>query len=193
MSEVVTIIIVIILVLTFFLNYESKYSDLTYVVSNLDGKPYLVRNRDDKQQAADLMSQIKTNLTKIVDYMEKNHISDPRVKRLIEKFRPDNISESIPNTSYTSYSVNKGEKIVFCIRSKDEYEKLEDLNTMMFVAIHELAHIMTKSIGHTEEFWDNMKYLLKKAIKINVYKPIDYKSNPTDYCGTKITDTPLDI
>jgi hypothetical protein len=193
MSEVATVIIVIILVLTFFLHYESKYSDLTYVISNLDGKSYLVRNREDKQEAADLMSQIKGNLTKIVDYLEKNHISDPRVKRLVEKFRPENISESIPNTSYTSYSVNKGEKIVFCIRSKDEQEKLEDLNTMMFVAIHELAHIMTKSVGHTDEFWDNMKYLLKKAITINVYKPVDYKASPTDYCGTKITDTPLDI
>ena len=54
-----------------------------------------------------------------------------------------------------------------------------------------LAHIMTKSIGHTEEFWANMRYLLKKGIKIGVYKPVDYKKNPVPYCGTEITDSPL--
>ena len=117
-------------------------------------------------------------------------MSDPKVRRLVKKYRPSKISESLPNTNYTSYSVNKGEKIVFCIRSKKTH-KLVGINTMMFVAIHELAHVMTKSVGHTEEFWDNMKYLLKKGIKIGVYKAIDYKKNPVPYCGTEITDSPL--
>ena len=50
---------------------------------------------------------------------------------------------------------------------------------------------MTKSIGHTEEFWDNMRYLLKKGIKIGVYNNENYKDNPKAYCGTQITDSPL--
>ena len=33
----------------------------------------------------------------------------------------------------------------------------------MFVAIHELAHIMTESVGHEPEFWDNMGFLLEKS------------------------------
>ena len=37
---------------------------------------------------------------------------------------PEKLSESIPHTDYTSYSVNKGEQIVFCLRSKDKEEKL---------------------------------------------------------------------
>ena len=69
--------------------------------------------------------------------------------------------------------------------------KIVDTNTMMFVAIHELAHLMTKSIGHTPEFWNNMKYLLQKAIKIGIYTAVDYKSKPVPYCGTTITDSPL--
>ena len=89
--------------------------------------------------------------------------------------------------------MNKGEKIVFCIRSKDEKQELVDINTIMFVAIHELAHVMTKSIGHTEEFWNNMKFLLKKGIDIGVYKQHDYKNDPVPYCGTEITDSPLQI
>ena len=160
------------------------------MVSNIDGESYLVRNREDKQQACDLLASVKKNLLRIVKYLEENNISDPKVKRLVSKYKPQNISESIPNTNYTSYSVNKGEKIVFCIREKKTHT-LVDINTMMFVAIHELAHVMTKSIGHTEEFWDNMKYLLKKAIKLGLYKDEDYKNNPKAYCGTQITDSPL--
>uniref|UniRef100_A0A6C0JCN7 WLM domain-containing protein n=1 Tax=viral metagenome TaxID=1070528 RepID=A0A6C0JCN7_9ZZZZ len=190
MNEFIAVIIIVILVLCFFIHYESQYSELTYVVSSIDGESYLVRNREDKQRACDLLATIKKNLNSIVKYLEKNNISDPKVKRLVSKYRPQNISESIPNTNYTSYSVNKGEKIVFCIREKKTHE-LVDINTMMFVAIHELAHVMTKSIGHTEEFWDNMRYLLKKGIKLGIYKEENYKDNPKPYCGTQITDSPL--
>ncbi len=61
----------------------------------------------------------------------------------------------------------------------------------MFVAIHELAHLMTKSIGHKPEFWDNMKFLLEIGIELGVYTKQDFAKNPVKYCGTKITDTPL--
>ena len=59
-----------------------------------------------------------------------------------------------------------------------------------FVVLHELAHIMTKSIGHTKEFWNNFKFLLQNAADIGVYTPIDYKRKPKEYCGMKITDNP---
>lgn len=190
MNELALTIILIILILVFFMHYESKYSELTYVTSNIDNEQYLVRNREDKVEAANMIATIKKNLIDIVTHLKNNNMSDPKVRRLVKKYRPGKISESLPNTNYTSYSVNKGEKIVFCIRSKKTH-KLVGINTMMFVAIHELAHVMTKSVGHTEEFWDNMKYLLKKGIKIGVYKPVDYKKNPVPYCGTEITDSPL--
>jgi hypothetical protein len=190
MSELVSTIIIVVLLLVVLLHYESKYSELTYITSTVDGKQYMVRNREDKLEAANMLATIRNNLLKIVAYLRKNNYSDPKVKRLVEKYKPEKISESLPNTNYTSYSVNKGEKIVFCIRSKKTH-KLANINTMMFVAIHELAHVMTVSIGHTDEFWDNMKYLLKKGIKIGVYKAVDYKNKPTPYCGTTITDSPL--
>ncbi len=190
MNQLISILILIILILSVFLHYESKYAELTYVTSTIDKKQYLVRNREDRQEAANLLAIITDNLSRIVEYLAKNNKSDPKVKRLIRNYRPNKISESLPNTNYTSYSVNKGEKIVFCIRSK-KTNKLIDINTMMFVAIHELAHVMTKSIGHTEEFWDNMKYLLKKGIKLGIYNKVDYKRSPVPYCGTEITDSPL--
>ena len=66
-----------------------------------------------------------------------------------------------------------------------------DNNTMMFVAIHELAHLMTKKIGHPPEFWDNMKFLLEVGVKENIYIKQDFANNPKDYCGMTITDSPL--
>jgi len=62
---------------------------------------------------------------------------------------------------------------------------------MLFVAIHEIAHLMTKSIGHNEEFWGNMRFLLKESIEMNIYVKEDYYNNPVDYCGTVINDSPL--
>jgi leucyl aminopeptidase (aminopeptidase T) len=174
------------------MNYETVHADLTYVTSPIDGRSYLVRNRKDKLSAANLLAEIRQRLIRLTDYLKTNYISDEKVSRLVSKFDPDAVSESIPNTSYTSYSVNKGEKIVFCLRAKDETAKLVDINTMMFVAIHELAHIMTTSVGHTEEFWSNMRYLLKKAIKVGVYEVHDYKNNPVKYCGIQITQSPLE-
>ena len=49
-NTLIAIVIVIILVLCFFLHYESKYSELTYVQSEVDGEQYLVRNRKDKKE-----------------------------------------------------------------------------------------------------------------------------------------------
>ena len=65
------------------------------------------------------------------------------------------------------------------------------LNTITFVALHEMAHIITKSIGHTDKFWKNFKFLLQQAIKLGIYKKVDYSANPKTYCGMKVTDTPL--
>jgi predicted metal-dependent hydrolase len=122
----------------------------------------------------------------------KNKLKDD-IARLVRNFNPDAFSETTPDAKYTSYSVNKGEKIVFCLRDKKDGEYLVKENIMTFVAIHELAHLMTKSIGHEPEFWNSFKLLLKIAIDNGIYKNIDFNSTPKDYCGVKITDTPLKL
>jgi len=113
------------------------------------------------------------------------------IARLVSNFNPNAFSETTPDSKYTSYSVNKGEKLVMCLRSKQEDEKLVKENIMSFVAIHELGHLMTKSIGHDPEFWNNMRLLLKIAVDNGLYKNIDFNSKPEPYCGINISDTPL--
>ena len=113
------------------------------------------------------------------------------IKRLLDNYRPDSLSENTPNSAHTAYSENKGERVVFCLREKTTGEPLMDLNTMSFVALHELSHLMTRTIGHDQEFWDNFRIILRIAIKNGIYQCVDYNMNMTVYCGQPITDTPL--
>ena len=112
------------------------------------------------------------------------------IERLVSNFNPNAFSETTPDSKYTSYSVNKGEKIVFCIRDKKDGENLVKENIMTFVAIHELGHLMTKSIGHKSEFWENFKFLLENAKSAGIHDPTDYKKSPEKYCGMTIHDNP---
>ena len=174
----VLIVIIVIVYVSLKMHLENISSEVDYVISGYDQHSYLVRNLPDKNKAADLLSLIRQRLITLTEYLRRVYPNDPRTQRLLEKFNPDKLSEGGPNGLYTSYSVNKGEKIVFCIRQRDQQEKLLDINTMIFVAIHELAHIMTQSVGHTPEFWNNMKFLLQVAttdLKIYAYQPYHQK------------------
>lgn len=190
MNEIIKLIIIGMILTSIVMMYQSKYSLLTYVKSDVDKETYLVQRRDDSQKAANLLGNLKQKLSKLIKIMKEKHPNDKRVIRLQKRFNPDNISESIPGSKYTSYSVNKGEKLVFCIRKKDTQELIK-LNTIIFVAIHELAHLMSISIGHTDEFWDNMRFILRDAIKYKIYKEQDFRKKPEPYCGIKITSSPL--
>ena len=190
MKNFTSIFISILLLSTLYIHFENKKSDVNYIVSKVDKRKYLVQNHHDKQQAADNLATIRKNLVKLVQELKKKNQSNVDIERMVNNFNPNNISESTKDNKFTSYSVNKGEKIVFCLRSRDEKNKLVDINIMMFVALHELAHTMTKSIGHTEEFWNNFRILLKNARKLGIYKRVNYDEKPVDYCGTKITNDP---
>ena len=190
MKDFTSFFICIILITILYIHLENKFTDVEYIKSKVDGNKYLVRNLKDKQEAADLLAQIRANLVKVSQELKKTNNDNVDVNRMINNFNPDNLSESTHENKYTSYSVNKGEKIVFCMRSRDEKQKLVDLNIMMFVALHELAHTMTKSVGHTQEFWNNFRVLLRNARKLGVYKRVNYNDKPVEYCGTKITDDP---
>ena len=107
----------------------------------------------------------------------------------------DKIMETLPTSQYTAYSENKGEKLALCLnageKSDEGNEQLIDEHTLMFVSIHELSHIATKSIGHKNEFWENFKFLLQEAHEAGIHKPKDYGAEgPQPYCGMDIRDNP---
>lgn len=237
MIEIVNAIIIITLIVIIYKYFEAASYDVVMVKSQINGKEYLVRNMEDKQEAANLLGKLATKLENLVNVIKtngyegiyakymKNDVqkensggsnvkdlvegqeggsSDTQllenkmkmklkddIERLVKNFNPDAFSETTPDSKYTSYSVNKGEKVVMCMRSKTDDEKLVKENIMTFVAIHELGHLMTKSIGHDPEFWNNMRLLLKIAIDNGIYKNIDFNKKPEPYCGITISDTPL--
>ncbi len=169
---------------------DSDSFNLRCIISKVDGNTYCVRERSKLELAVDLLAEATKNMKKLVKYMEKKYSSNPAVKRLVENFNPDKISETLPTSEHTAYSENKGEKMAFCLNEDKQGTRLIDLSTLTFVAIHELAHLMTVSIGHKEEFWDNFKFLLKNAKEAGIYEPVDYSKSPVQYCGTRIDENP---
>ena len=205
------------IVIIIILNYvKNKKKDISLVESSLDGDSYLVRNLPDNKQAANRLAFIRNKLTEVVDLLKPETNSAKKLynkyiktdeklkkeitfdefssslKQIVRKYKDNSktFSESTPDAKYTSYSVNKGEQLVFCLRLKKEGDRLVPKNTILFVALHELSHLMTKSIGHGPDFWNNFRFILKVAIDNKIYQSIDFNNNPEPYCGISITDTP---
>jgi len=171
--------------------WESDAFNLKCVISDVDGNRYCVRERLKLQLVADLLAKTTQKLKKLVNHMGRKYPDRANVKRLVEKFNPKRVYETLPTSEYTAYSENKGEKIAFCVtKQKEGNEDLIDENTLMFVGIHELAHVASEKIGHGDEFWKNFKFLLIDAAEIGIYKPQDYKKKNVSYCGMQITDNP---
>lgn len=185
------VIIFGILGLCVYIYFSSDDFQLKCIVSTVDGNKYCVREREKLQDAADMLANVNVKCKKLVDYMNEKHGSDDNVQRLVNGYNPKRIMETLPTSEYTAFSENKGEKLAFCLNKQREgVSNMIDEHTLMFVALHELSHIATKSIGHKTEFWDNFKFLLQNAKECGVHDPEDYKKKPIEYCGMEIKDNP---
>jgi hypothetical protein len=168
--------------------------NLKCVISGVDGKTYCVRDRAKLNKAADLFANVSRKCSQLVAYVAEKHPDDPKVQRLVEKFNPDVFCETLPTSEFTAYSENKGEKIAMCLnrKSKEDTESnMINFHTLVFVAIHELAHIMTEQENHPQIFWQNFKFLIQNAKKAKIHFPKDYKKTPQEYCGMTIGDNPF--
>lgn len=169
----------ILLILILVLWFRFKY---TFVKSNVDNRTYLVKNTEYFQESADLLGEINIRLQKLI-----THVSDKEYyKKNLSMYNPSKLSENILEID-TAYTVNKGQIMLFCLDDRKDKYKLHDINTMMYVAVHELAHIGCKSIGHTDEFKAVFKSLLKYAVIHKLYTYIDYSKHKETYCGINLT------
>jgi len=184
------IFIAVILLFCLRIYYESDAFNLKCIIASKDGNKYCVREREKLELAANLLATVTQRMKDMVKYMKEKHPEDPRTIRLVEGFNPKKVNETLPTSELTAYSENKGEKLAFCLNTTKEGNKLIDINTLTFVALHEFSHIMTESIGHKQDFWQNFKYLLENAKAAGIYNPVDYKKDPKEYCGMKINDNP---
>lgn len=166
-------------------------TNLEPIKSSVDNREYYVQaDKEDSQEAANLIAEIRQKLVILVNHIYKLYPPDDEMVVLLrENFNPDVLKEGAEGTGKTtSYSINKGEEIILCLRNKN---KLMDVNVMMYVAIHELAHLANRTVGHDSSFWETFVTLLKEAINIGVYQHHEFDKKPIEYCGMTISSDPL--
>lgn len=168
---------VLLILLTFYLIYklntvrEEKYTD------SHDSKTIIYL----KKKTRKLINKLKRS-----EFKEKKEVKrlirnwSGVIKQLKIKYK----SESI------AYSVNKGERIHICLTDPKTGKLIKDKNTMFFVLLHELAHVMTKEYSHNEAFWNNFRFLLRFSIRERMYKYVNYKENAVTFCGKYINHNP---
>jgi predicted metal-dependent hydrolase len=118
----------------------------------------------------------------------------PYIEQLERNLVNVEIRESSSNTVHTSYTVNKGEQVVFCLRSKEisQYLKtsnIHDKNVIMYVALHEIAHVACPEYQHTPLFMKIFKFFTEVAIDIGLYDKIEFDITPHEYCGIMISES----
>jgi hypothetical protein len=182
----VSIFFVLFLLYIAYCNYN-KDQDVSSELATFDNQIYVVSNDELKEEKANTLAYINQCILKLLDHIrdDKNH----HIKKLCDRYSQDTLIENVDKKEYRAYSLNKGERIALCLENKDG-SLITDTNLLLFVTFHELAHIMSDSIGHTKEFWNHMKFLLEEAEKINLYQPVDYKKHPKNYCGMEVNSTP---
>lgn len=190
--ESVIFCIILFIVLYFSITYYNNRNH-TYVKAD-DGNEYRVQIAEDNKESANLLSDAITRVKTLLDHLKKSESQDIRTKTLLSRFNPDNITENDPQemkSGVTSYTVNKGEKIVVCLRQRNN--NFVEINTLMYVIIHELAHICDlTSEQHDAKFWNNFEWLLEHAVNIGIYNYVDYSKDQEPYCGMNITSNVLD-
>ena len=184
-------LIISILVIFIYIFLFSNKNNLILIKSDKSVKQFLVTNDCLKKESAKLLDEIIDRMYRLKDHLIKiiDTVSDDKLKDSIRllgknlKSSRTKIYENPPNSNYTSYSVNKGEEVVFCLKSKKKKNTLHKIDLLMYVAIHEMAHIGCHEIGHTELFKKIFEFYVKESINIGIYKYEDYDSNPVEYCG----------
>jgi hypothetical protein len=134
------------------------------------------------------------NKSKII-YLENETVPlFAKIKRMVSNFKPEDIKEVIPGNILgdTSYVINKGEEMGFCMKNTPDSE-IHEQNILLFVFVHELAHCMTKTYGHPPIFWRNMSFLLEQAENIKLLENKNYYRTPEYYCSMKVSHNPLYI
>lgn len=191
--EIIIVIFILIICLIVFFKFNKK--NVTYIKSDIDNEPYLVRDVADKQRAANMLAKIKQNIMVVVDYLYKNkdNYKDyiKYIDQLHKRIQGVIIMESTEDDQYTSYSVNKGEQLIFCLRSRSlgSTGKLHDMNLLMYVCLHEISHISSPTYGHDDQFKKVFAFLAKIGIELGLYKKIDFGKKSETYCGLEITDS----
>ena len=200
MSADICVFIVLIIILLY--RKIDYFTNINYnkVYSKIDNDLYSVRSDfPDQQQAADILAHLNNMNIEYMRYVRSTRgKASPKLQRLIDellaRYNPQVMYENTPYNNdsprTTSFTVNKGDSMAICIRSM-ETGALEDIHTLEFVVLHELAHVITETWGHEIPFWVNFKWVLQNANAAGIHTPIDYRKMPIRYCGMNVNYNPF--
>lgn len=179
-------ILISIIIIFLYILYIIKKNRLTLVETN--NNKFMVYNDENKIESAKLLATLVDRMYKLRNYLINNKKKYEEYEEYINLLETNlntertTIYENIPDSNLTSYTINKGEELGFCLKSKIT-GKFHDINLLMYVAIHEMAHIACPEIGHDELFKNIFMFLTIEAINMGLYKKTDYESNNVEYCG----------
>lgn len=204
MQIVLVLVIILILMYYVYKKIKSKYDAFSIeqnatVKSDIDGRTYYVHTKHENLNiAADMFAEVNHTVTEIINYIyTKYKFSDNSRKReiaknLLMRYDVNNLRENSPLNSErdTSYTINKGDIIAICIRSREGANQIHDYGTILFVVLHEITHISISSYDHPEEFWETFKFILMEAEESGLYTSPEFMVYPKEYCGIKINYNP---
>lgn len=161
-----------------------------YKESSINHNKYKVQEYKQPEVAADMLANINKLISNITFTLKKKYPNDERVIRMETRLKNIELQETPHEPNESSYTINKGELMSICLRKKNKNKEFHNNETLIFVIIHELAHVMSVSEGHTSEFMDNFRFILKETKNAGLYNPVNYSKTPITYCGVKVTHNP---
>lgn len=195
-------ILILAFILLLYVIYSSfvSYNEVLYVRSKIDNNVYQIRTGRTKtaeylQESADALARINQNCARLIAHIAHKYAADTSknyfIRRLTQRYHAGILSEAARDNRYTTFTVNKKDMHI-CLRTRDTFEQLYDANVLMYVVLHELAHLCNYDVGgraiqgHGTEFRNIFKFLVEEAIEIGVYAHIQYAQHPQEYCGITI-------
>lgn len=107
-------------------------------------------------------------LCPIVEGFQKQDPKLEQIRKTIRPLRPEIVDNIVFLEDKRSYTINK-KKVYLCL--KDENGDYYNDNMLIFVVLHEMAHVMCDEIGHTAKFQQIFQQLLDEAAEKNIYDP----------------------
>jgi hypothetical protein len=199
------LVVVVVLLYLFQVTYRS-YIDKRSVISTVDNHYYVIRHASTKTEqelveSANTLAEINRRIMILIRHLETaEHLKTQEnrmfLKMLIQNYNPSIISEAAVDERFTTFMVNK-EEMHICLRTRNEQKRIYPVNTLMYVVIHELAHLCNYDddgvpiIGHGREFKRIFRILVEESIRIGIYDYVNYFNQPVEYCGMTINSTIL--
>jgi hypothetical protein len=129
---------------------------------------------------------IHSRVDTLINCLQKKYPNDPRTKKLFTRdfvIRPKRIIPFFTDSKTVAFTVNK-DTIEICVKGPKD-GSINGLDESLVVILHELAHVITPSFGHTKEFWDNLKFLEENAFTCDEFFQSNEirKGSKFSFCG----------